>query len=556
MDASTRPNEPACPFADGRPNPYASTRAFIVSPSGDCVPGGDVAKAERIKAIAEQVKARQAELEAAENRLRSKVALVQLCDIRPCPENDTLYGSQSLDDPDVLSLIASIKEHGVTDPIRIGLDNVIISGHRRRFCAIQAGLREVPAIRERVSYSASHDDFMRLVVEANEQRKKSPEMLMREAAMKIDPAKAVADLKAQQQERKAERLYGNIGDQKMETSTIASRKKISEGSMPFLEAARKVAEAHREFWPLSVRQIHYRLLNDPPLKFTKKDKVRYNRKGEVASVKPAVQDESRRYANDEESYKALVNLLARARVAGLFPWDAVEDETRPEDTNNDYWNVGEFTQAKVERFLSGYQRNRMQSQPAHIEIVAEKLTVRSILADIADDHSIPLTISRGHCGPTLKRRIAQRFRRSKKDTLIVLVVSDMDPAGQAIVQNMHDDLIDDFGIPEDRLEVYRAGMTMPRVEELDLSPSYDTEEKDVSTKQAYLDLYDTTDCYELEAMEPEDLRDALIEDIDEVLDIDAYNAELAMEEKEAVQIAAMKSAVTEFMRGWTPTTGA
>jgi hypothetical protein len=86
----------------------------------------------------------------------------------------------------------------------------------------------------------------------------------------------------------------------METSTIASRKKISEGSMPFLEAGRRVAEAHREFWPLSVRQ-----LNDPPLKFTKKDKVRYNRKGGVASIKPAVQDESRRYANDEESYKAL-----------------------------------------------------------------------------------------------------------------------------------------------------------------------------------------------------------------------------------------------------------
>jgi hypothetical protein len=61
------------------------------------------------------------------------------------------------------------------------------------------------------------------------------------------------------------------------------------------------------------------------------------------------------------------------------------------------------------------------------------------------------------------------------------------------------------------LEVYRAGMTMLRVEELDLSPSYDTEEKDISTKQAYLDLYDTADCYELEAMEPEDLRDALIE---------------------------------------------
>ena len=97
---------------------------------------------------------------------------------------------------------------------------------------------------------------------------------------------------------------------------------------------------------------------------------------------------------------------------------------------------------------------------------------------------------------------------------------------------MHDDLIGDHGLPEDlNVEVYCAGLTMARVwRSWTSNLSYDTEEKDISTKQAYVDKYGTTDAYELEAMEPEDLQEALTEDINDVLDIDAYNAELRARE--------------------------
>jgi ParB-like chromosome segregation protein Spo0J len=163
--------------------------------------------------VREQMEARDAEIEAAESRLRSKVGLGQLCDLRPCPENDEVYGAQSLNDPDILSLIASIKEYGVTDPIRISTDNVIISGHRRRFCAIKAGLTEVPVIREPISYKENRDEVLRLLVEANEQRKKSAGMQLREAAMRMNPADAVQALRTEQKEKDAERLYGRMEDQ-------------------------------------------------------------------------------------------------------------------------------------------------------------------------------------------------------------------------------------------------------------------------------------------------------------------------------------------------------
>lgn len=232
---------------------------------------------------------------------KQKVGLVKVSDLTPCPENDAIYGAPSLDDPDIRALIASIKERGVNEPLRVSTDHVIISGHRRRFCAIEAGLAEVPIIVEPVSYAKGRERFMALLVHANEQRKKSAGVLIREAALRIDPAQAVQAMRTERKARDHLLLYGDGSGNDAELSGGRQRNPISEASMPFLRAALMIATAHRAFWPLSVRQIHYRLLNDPPLKFTAKGKVG------LANA------ERRRYANDKSSYNSLVNLLARAR---------------------------------------------------------------------------------------------------------------------------------------------------------------------------------------------------------------------------------------------------
>jgi hypothetical protein len=144
-------------------------------------------------------------------------------------------------------------------------------------------------------------------------------------------------------------------------------------------------------------------------------------------------------------------------------------------------------------------------------------------------------------------KIVERYRRSKKRNPILLVVTDLDPAGETIVQNLRDDLESDFGIPDDRLEVYRAGLNIDRVTSRGLEPSMDAKETS-PTYDAFVEKYGITDAYELEAMDPEDLQQALIEDIDDVLDIDAYNAELEREKEDAVVIKAAKDPVVEFLK--------
>ena len=182
------------------------------------------------------------------------------------------------------------------------------------------------------------------------------------------------------------------------------------------------------------------------------------------------------YSNDAKSYRTLCDLLARGRVEGRIPWQAIDDETRPEMLNNHFWNTGQFFEDQINRFLRGYTRNRQQSQPNHIEVVAEKLTVKTILELVAARYSIPLTINRGMSGPTVKKKIANRFWASGKQQLILLVVSDLDPAGDAIAQDIRDAFERDFDIDEDHIETYKMALTIDQVVDLALDPSMEAKE--------------------------------------------------------------------------------
>jgi hypothetical protein len=70
------------------------------------------------------------------------------------------------------------------------------------------------------------------------------------------------------------------------------------------------------------------------------------------------------------------------------------------------------------------------------------------------------------------------------------------------------------------------------------SPTYD----------AFVSKYGITDAYELEALEPEDLKKLLESAIDDVIDIDLYNEELEAEEEDSRKIIAVQEKVNEFFR--------
>jgi hypothetical protein len=444
--------------------------------------------------------------------------------ITPAPENDDVYSAIAWDDPDIHELARSIKEHGLQEPILISRDGYIISGHRRRVAARIAGLKEVPVRVHEVSRAENPKEFLKLLVEMNTQRIKSTSVLLHEALIKIDPKKAHQQIVNERIEKDRERSLNGLTE--IDPDDIGRRCEISKAKQPMLDAIARVLDEQREYWPLTVRQVHYRLLGpDAPLKHASKP--------------------GSRYINDKNSYQKLVELLARARVAGIVDWDAIEDETRPIELNNAFLNTGEFFGQEFKNFLTGYWRSRLQSQPHHIELVTEKLTLQTILQRVAKEFTMPMTVIRGMSSLPPKKALADRYWRSRKDKLILLVVSDLDPGGDAIAEDLVKCFRRDFGITE--IEPYKVALTIEQVEEYGLEPSMEAKENS-PTYAAYVEKYEITDAYECEAMEPDDLTAVLESAIEDVLDVDLYNQELAAEETDSAQIIAVREQADRFFK--------
>src|SRR5262249_26879131 len=195
---------------------------------------------------------------------------------------------------------------------------------------------------------------------------------------------------------------------------------------PFVRAILRVTHRLRGFWPLSDRQIHYQLLNAPPLRHASKP-------GSI-------------YRNDLASYKSLCELLTRLRLKGDIPMYAISDETRPSVVTKCRRDAGVFLEEETDGLFKGYWRDLMQSQPHHVEIVGEKLTIQSAIETVALNYCIPLTIGRGYCSLYPRARIADRYRRSGKAKLVLLSLSDFDPDGEEITHSLARSLRDDFDI--------------------------------------------------------------------------------------------------------------
>jgi ParB-like nuclease family protein len=275
---------------------------------------------------------------------------VRICDICPSPENAKMYRPVTPDDPETKALADSIRQmqkegkgyNGILEPLVISADFYIISGHRRYCAADLAGLSEVPCRINDVRRGddpAASDEFLKLLREHNRQRIKSRNEQLREAVIDADPEDAHRALS--EYRRKAARIKAEC----IEIRDVRRRAAITVAKGPMLQAVEAITESLEDYWPITSRQIHYQLLNDPPLRHASKP---YH------------------YRNDLASYQDLSNLLTCARHEGRVSYNVIADPTRPVTVWGVHRNVQDYYQKQIADLFNDYWRDLLQSQPNHI----------------------------------------------------------------------------------------------------------------------------------------------------------------------------------------------
>src|SRR4030042_239716 len=302
-------------------------------------------------------------------------------------ENGLLYDNFAPNaDEDDDQLYYSIKEEGIREPLHISADGVLLSGHRRLAAADRLGLGPVPCIiaDDVVFDDLTADERLSVLAIYNKQRDKSHAERLREAMLEIDPDEVYERLLQDRNNRRRDDIEDNIT-----LGVIKKRARIT--TKAFLRAAQKAIESESEYWPLTVRRVHYLLLNDPPLRHDKKP--------------------GSTYQNDLGSYKALTNLLIRARLTGDIPHAAIEDETRPIRVVATHQNPADYIREETEDFLRHYARDLLRGQAHHIEILVEKTAIRKHVELVADEYTIPCTTGRGYSTPPPRGKMVQLITR-------------------------------------------------------------------------------------------------------------------------------------------------
>jgi hypothetical protein len=192
-------------------------------------------------------------------------------------------------------------------------------------------------------------------------------------------------------------------------------------------------------------------------------------------------------------------LLREAREHGIIPWEWIVDETR-EFERCSVWDDPEEFAATVSR---AYRRDFWTQQPARVEVWSEKGTVRGVLEPILDEYAAGFRVLHGFSGATTIYDVAQD---DDGRTLIVLYAGDYDPSG--LYMSEHD-------LP-DRLAKYGGNhVTLKRIalkrEHTDGLPSFPASDKRKDPRHRWFVRNFGSRCWELDALDPNDLR-SLVEE--------------------------------------------
>ena len=432
--------------------------------------------------------------------------------------NDLVYGKVT-NDPGIDKLAESIKRRGVITPLLVNRKGVVISGNRRRVAACRAGLHEVPAFVWDVKVHT--DEFSHLLVEANETRIKGADSQIAELGIMGTSEKpeiwlGMQRIKAEMRER---------------CGGIAAELDVSQRKRKEITKARKLADAAIEAVNAelaqgvvpTVRQVHYRLLNDAPVKDVQTGAL---------------------YVNDMESYKALVRAVARLRVNGEISFDSITDAGRELFAPQTYSDVGEYAEKWLRWFGGDYRRNVMRAQGAFFAVCVEKEALGEFFRRHVE-RTYPgacVMVCRGFASLSLVYQLRTAFEQSGKDRMVLLAFSDCDPAGGGIVEDVGQKLLE-LGLDECQFTLARCGLTHDQARKFGARPQPIKAKGKAGQTVArkFEERHGTRDVYELEAIPPGELLRILDDEMAARMDVDAYNAEVeAMPEDAAALMDAQR----------------
>jgi hypothetical protein len=211
-------------------------------------------------------------------------------------------------------------------------------------------------------------------------------------------------------------------------------------SLELVEQVRSVLALFRDYLPVTIRQVFYRL---------------------VSTIG---------FPKTEEAYDRLCETLNRARRSGRLSWDDFRDDgfSRVSPTA---WDSPSDWAATILESAKTYRVDRQQGQERRLVLWCEAAGMLPQLARVASDYSVPVFSSGGFDSVTAKHQVAQDFASLGQAT--VLHVGDLDPSGVHMFGSLDEDVrafLEGLGAGG-KVDFVRLAVTLEQVDAMQLPTS-------------------------------------------------------------------------------------
>jgi hypothetical protein len=267
-----------------------------------------------------------------------------------------------------------------------------------------------------------------------------------------------------------------------------------------LDQVQAVLDEYRDHWPLTCRQIFYRMVG------------------------------ARGYDKSETAYGRLCHHLANARRARVIPFEAIRDDGVTTYLREHFDDRDDFL-----RHLRGmgqrYKRNKLAEQELHIEVWCEAAGMLPQIDSVAEPYSVKAYSSGGFDSLTAKKALADRIVRMEKPA-VILHLGDCDPSGETIFDSVARDVT--AFVEADRwhgmvnVEFERIALTREQVAEYDLPMS--------PAKVSGHSRQWTGGTCQLEALPPDAIAGIVRRSIIDHLDLDQLEADREQEQADRQEI--------------------
>jgi hypothetical protein len=211
-----------------------------------------------------------------------------------------------------------------------------------------------------------------------------------------------------------------------------------------------------------------------------------------------------------QNMRCIYRLLKDAREDGTIPWHWIVDETRSLERTATWDDPDEF----ADMMAQSYRRDFWNQQPVRVEVWSEKGTVRGVLKPVLNKYAVGFRVMHGFSSSTSVYEVCQD---DDGRDLIALYVGDYDPSG--LYMSEHD-------LP-DRLKEYEGDhVTLKRIaltgEQAFTLQSFPAADKSKDPRYKWFTSRHGDRCWELDAMDPNDLRNCVEEPIKELIEPEAW----------------------------------